>query len=36
MTCRMQEPLLLDMYILSYVPLKFVSSSFFDKIMSAL
>ena len=35
-TCRAQEPLLLDIYFLSYAPLNFVSSSFCDKIVSAL
>ena len=36
LTCRVQEPWLLNMYFLSYVPLKFVISSSVDKIMSAL
>ena len=34
--CIAQEPQLLDIYVLSYTPLNFVSSSLNDKISSAL
>ena len=33
---KKKKPLLLDIYFFSYVPLNFVSSSFSDKIVSAL